>query len=907
MRLCRFTHRVSSVLMFWMLFMVPLGGIAAVPSVLYSYPQERVYLHLDRPVYHPGDTLYYKIYATIGDGLDPDTLSTTLYVQLLDASGTLMQSQKKQLKQGLGAGTMELSAGYEPGLYRIRAFTNWMRNFGTEPQFEKFITLSRPFTGKARWHLMSSMNAGPEWDTLRMTLHLTDEQMHPKDASFEYFFAADGMEPVIGALTTDAQGSSTIELLMPPDSGRLWGRLSLSVGDSTQVMDVSLDPRNVRVHFFPEGGHWVAGIPCRVAFKITDSKGAGLPATGVVRNAQHEVVASFSTFHKGMGFFWLTPRLGESYSAVITPDPRVVTGISPEGIVHPLPAVDSVGYVMEVDGTNSRQILVQLHQGGIHYPEQLGLVVWNGGQPIWRSSFRMSKSLLLVPIPGNKLPTGVSQITLYGPDGNPLCERLIFVNHQDDLRVTVFASRDTFAPREPVYLNLLVTDSGGNPVQGSFSVSVTDQTQVCDTSRFGDNILTHLLLTSEIRGIIEDPGYYFNADSPQKQTALECLLLSQGWRKYQWRWPDATSRARYPVERGLRISGTILDKATRKPVGKEEVTLLLDTGKEKWADNRFTDDSGHFSFISDHYGAARMYFVTQQAGMNVDRAFALDPGEPPFSKPSPESLSQSFYQSRTLLDQERRAQTLPISEHNPDIARIIELEPFELRTRKNVFRQVLKAFAFKPVAELEALAEVSLDIPAILESLRDSSFAIETVRDFVRYAYPEIFTRGRPILFLTDSWESLRGAKPIPMRDIHAYYKMIVVDSYGAAFPYIWRGDSDGALPTHNDDIVINLYAWPDGLNRYPTTGIRAFSTEGYAREKEFFSPDYSVSRDLSVPDTRATLLWAPQVETDAEGRAVLTFYNSDKATQLGVNVQGLGRNAAGVTHVGAKKVTLGH
>ena len=135
-------------------------------------------------------------------------------------------------------------------------------------------------------------------------------------------------------------------------------------------------------------------------------------------------------------------------------------------------------------------------------------------------------------LPRQDFPSGVSQITLFGASGQPLAERLVFVNNYKPLKINISAPQDVYKPRELVKMDISVTDADGRPVEADLSLSVTDAAQVIDTSRFEMNILTQMLLQSDLRGRITDPGYYVGDSTMASRKALEMLMLTQGWRRY---------------------------------------------------------------------------------------------------------------------------------------------------------------------------------------------------------------------------------------------------------------------------------------------------------------------------------------------------------------------------------------
>ena len=93
-------------------------------------------------------------------------------------------------------------------------------------------------------------------------------------------------------------------------------------------------------------------------------------------------------------------------------------------------------------------------------------------------------------------------------NGQPLNERLVFVDHHDDLQIDVEPDQAVYAPKDSIALRFRVKDRAGEPVAGNFSMAVTDD-KLVKADSVDDNILTHLLLTSDLKGYVERPGYYF--------------------------------------------------------------------------------------------------------------------------------------------------------------------------------------------------------------------------------------------------------------------------------------------------------------------------------------------------------------------------------------------------------------
>ena len=550
----------------------------------------------------------------------------------------------------------------------------------------------------------------------------------------------------------------------------------------------------------------------------------------------------------------------------------------------------------------------------------MGVMIQNGGEILWRGHLRMRGDSSLLRVSKASLPTGISQVTLYRADGTAVSERLVFANNHDALHIQITSPEKTFRPRAKVDMNLKVTDPQGNPVQGSFSLSVTDGSQVQDTARYGDNLLTHLLLSSEVRGRIEDPGYYFEADTQEKRQALEVLLLTQGWRRYLWdlAQSDTLPQMKYPVDRGIPISGTIRNITTRQPVKDHEVTLLLQHKEGMDAAVYNTDETGHFKFVTDYFGEGKVniqtkYTTRRNKTLHIERAIDLDKNELSFNSDaeglsvlrennSPQGgLDKSLQLAQAAIEDYQQAQE-EVKDYfmrMDSVASVIHLNTVEVKTKA----------VWKPSNHLTSVADTTIMIREAMETMRDYvNYGAYGIQEFLLYAYPEkfklyaaagnetvMYVGRRPLLFLVDTW-------PVDdPGDISCYSKVEIIEKPGVALIYA----SDYELLS--DDIlkmvIIALTQNPDAMCRNIPLGVRSYRMQGYAQAKEFFSPDYA-KENPATPDARSTLFWAPHVQTDSTGRASVSFYNSDQATGLSVNVQGMA--TSGTTGAGATREEFG-
>ena len=299
------------------------------------------------------------------------------------------------------------------------------------------------------------------------------------------------------------------------------------------------------VSFFPEGGYLIDGYACCVAFKALGDDGGSVEITGVVKNDRDETVDTLRTLHGGMGCLRFTAHTGERYYAECT-----MAGGKTERFE--LPASNNLACVLRVLQTE-RDFTVMV-QSGRPLPKGLRLLVHCRGNLCYFREWNDDLPSLIFE--RDKLPGGVLQILLLDKAGNALSERLVF-NRGEELATIDMQVRGSLKQRTKVTLAVTATDPDGGPAAGDFSIAVTDRAAV--PAATSGSIYSTLLLTSELRGTIETPDWYFEGRDAARVAALDALLLTQGWRRY-----DVPAAVRgeyatpaYPLEVGQEIAGRI--------------------------------------------------------------------------------------------------------------------------------------------------------------------------------------------------------------------------------------------------------------------------------------------------------------------------------------------------------------
>ncbi len=437
-----------------------------------SIPQEEIFVHMDNTSYYLGDTIYYKVYMRLSDGR-PSTLSRMLYVELLNQDGYLVERQKVEMSQGHGFGSFVLPDSLYGGYYELRAYTRWQLNWGE---------YQHPHTKYAE-----------EW-------------FYNKKMAHEYYRDYEKLYSRVFPVYDHPQKPGDYDQVMTTRPLRRYFRAK------------ETKPR-AALSFYPEGGDLVADAMCRIAYEANnDDDGRHLKGTLTVMDKSGNTVAESETESRGRGCFTLHCKAGEEYSATFTWEGNSQT----EKL--PLPQTDGCAMQATASGHG---IHVELQPRGAAASEPLGLTATCHGV---LKSFHTIGGQGSVDIPASELETGVIQLTVFNAMGRIYADRLIFMDKGDiNTQSITFSGLDDngYAPYESIDLTVKGT------ANATISLAVCDGRNSTYTFDTG-NILTEMLLASQIRGFVEQPEYYFESGDETRRHELDLLLMVQGWRRYSW-------------------------------------------------------------------------------------------------------------------------------------------------------------------------------------------------------------------------------------------------------------------------------------------------------------------------------------------------------------------------------------
>lgn len=615
--------------------------------------------------------------------------------------------------------------------------------------------------------------------------------------------------------------------------------------------------------FFPEGGNLVKGLNSKVAFQVTDQYGKGHAFTGTLTNQRNETILTFAPNRFGIGHFSFTPAAGDTYTANIVADDG-------KTFSRELPAVFDQGYVMRVEdaGNEQLQVTVQSNMPTGSAGEEIFLFVQGHEEIKAAVKKALQQGEARFSIDKAKLGEGISQFTVFNDRRQPVCERLYFKPVKEKLTINTTGNQGQYNTRSAVDLSLQTYNyASGKTIPSNLSVSVY---RIDSLSGHGqDDILSYLWLSSDLKGQIESPGYYFSAQTPEVVAALDNLMLVHGWRRFDWKQVLGNETAAFqyaPEFAGHQIVGKVSHASTGQPVANSK-TFLSIAGTKLHFYPVLSGPQGEVKFdVRNYYGPGEIII---QAEDQLDSNFHVDIQNPYFDKFS-EYQPTPFYLSPALQ------------------AELTE-GSINMQVQNAYFSDKLTQFE---LPRIDTLPFFGTGYP---KYMMDDYVRFTTTEEILREYVPDVAVRksGGEFQLYIFNWEIERHYRGSPL---------VLLDGVPVSTQKIMTYDP---MKLRQLQVVTDRYV----TGEFTFDGIISFSTyhgdltelkldnkaviidyDGMQLQREFYAPTYETPEKVAsrLPDLRNLLYWSPDVVTDASGKANLHFFSSDLKGRYAVVLQGM-------------------
>lgn len=843
--------------------------------------EDKVYLQFDKTFYEPGESIWFTAYVRDAQTFEASRKSAVVYVAFLNPKGSVEQELTLIAQEGHAAGTFSLPEDLKGGLYTIKAYTKWQNN--TETFFEREITIQKAVLPNLNMKLnfnRKAYGAGALVDAILDLNTLTKEALAAH--TFNYVVNLDGKKIREGKGTTNDLGRAYLQFNLPQKLITNDGLLNIMLEYKGQTESISrsipIVLGNIDLVFYPEGGELIEGMICGLGFKALNEFGKPADVSGNVVDASGKTVATFDSYHQGMGKLKFAPQKGQQYFAQIT---------SPANIdkEYPLPVALQEGSALKINEQSLTTINLEVFSSK---EEALYVVVQSRQEVQFSKAIEAQAGLNSLSIPTQDFPIGITQITLFDSDKIARAERLVFVNPNKQLNIEVITNKEKYLPREKVNMTVKVSNELGQPVSGNFSLAVVDDKLLTFADDKQGHLLSYMLLESDLKGELVEPNFYFDNEKDatrlkpeiSRKEALDHLMLTQGWRKFTWK-EITTESYQKPSEAGelAKIAGTVLGEDGEPLSG---IAIELVGTDEKVV----TDKNGTFS-LDD-------WKLYESVNLQAE--------------------SEDYYPVLTNIREYDNKLRLQVFKKRI-ITGIVKNKEKKVLANINV-----RGLGFA-ATRTNNKGEFSLTIPSNIQSvqfygggydtkyieLKEKEEALAVVLD-TRRIYP---TRARARADFAERGEvrALNApanevvfaddmvADPMPPPPAPAAQEVVLInvddeEIIEEDLEEIEEEEDEVEAIEIEELLEIELGKMKKDIAQKEL--VPQVTTTRYQRVRAFPVVEYASTPATSTrTDFRSTVYWNPMIHVGADGKANLEFYNNDAITQFRVTIEGFANNGA--------------
>ena len=829
-------------------------------SLMERIPKEKLYLHLDKPFYGAGEKIWFKGYLVNAITHQDNAQSNFIITELINRSDSIVE-RKKIRRDSLGFhNAFTLPATLPAGDYYLRGYSNWMLNEDPDFFFSRNIKIGNSIDNT----IVSSIEYQQEDDThytakIKFTSNV---QAVFENTTIKYLYLENGKIKNKGKKKTDENGWISISL--PDLKSPVARRIEVEFDDPQYIykrtFHLPVFTNDFDVKFFPEGGALINIPHQNVAFKAQGADGFSKEIEGFLFNSKGDTLTNFRSEHNGMGIFTMNPVNNETYYVTVRTNDSITKRFD-------LPAIEPKGISIAMSHYK-QEIRYEIQKTeATEWPQKLFLLAHTRGklailQPInpKRTFGKMNDSLFT---------EGITHFMLIDEQGNALSERLIFVPDHKPNQWQITTDQPTYGKREKVSLQIAAKDSEGNPVEGTFSVSITDRKSIQPDS-LADNILSNLLLTSDLKGYVEDPAFYFLNQDARTLRSIDYLMMTHGWRRHKMENVLRTPSLNFTnyIEKGQTISGRIMGFFGAN-VKKGPICVLAP--KYNIIATTETDEKGQF-IVNTSFRASTTFLVqarTKKGFAGVD--ILMDPPQYPVATHKAPYFNGATTFMEDYLMNTRDQYYMEGGMRVYNLKEVTVTAKRERPSSKSIYTGGINTYTVEE-DRLQGYGQTAFDAASRLPSVT--------------------ITNGSEIHIRNNSEPAIIVIDDIVYEDASDILKDIQVSDMSSIS--LLRGADAVILgPRASGGAVVITLKDPRNLPARPAQGIITYTPLGYSESVEFYHPTYDTpeKKNAQRSDFRSTVYWNPELRLDAEGKATIEYYTPDSTAPEDIIIEGVDKN----------------
>jgi len=785
---------------------------------------EKVYLHIDRDRYSPDDDIWFKAYLIdASEGFLTEN-SKNLHVELISPGLKIIDSRIVSLNGGLGNGDFKIPKDIKSGQYRIRAYTNYMRNFSDSLFFIKAITI----------------------------INISEQVNNNSESS-------------------PAEKSS------------------------------------LEISFFPESGSLVDNVLSNVGFKAVDESGNSCEISGNLYASSGELISTIKSTHKGMGMFSIKPVQGIRYYTIVKNAFGDVTRTE-------LPESLPTGVVLNISKNNLNELEVILRTNEASLPllldRDMSLLISSKNRLLKRIQLKLKSVNNSIIILTDDIPDGIKSITLINSDNNPLNERLFYIQNNESVGISLETNKPVYKQRDSVAVKISMTDNYGLAPETYLSLAAVENSSLNAQSVFPMTISSWFLLESDIRGNIEEPSYYFDPSNPDRLKDLDLLLLTQGWRDFEWKYKKEI----FPPENGFTVSGSLRKILNETPIKNADITIGIFQEGKPFIGVVQSDSSGKFHLNNIDITGARNLIASISSEKEAARGWLiLDSTKylPPIVKNVILKTVLSKVKNETAIQDSAVKSELKIFIQYSEIKNSLQkkyrlsdtVSPGEVsiiarRTDAPESARARSVFYLMGQPDKEIIITPQIQkLYYNTDQFLVSNFILLPKGTFKPKGSSSLHWMKNPLFMIDGARVTKRDIETLPVRLVERIDILNQAASY-QVFGSTFSVTDSGTVAMGKPDGVISIILKSDWFNDNSTVYHSAkMKLTGYNEPRIFYSPKHRTTLiDDFKPDLRTTLFWEPDITIQNNNEIIFKYFNADNSSLIKIVAEGITSTGIPVT-----------
>lgn len=799
---------------------------------------DKIYIQTDKPMYLPGDNIWYNLTVYNAQNL-PALLSDQVHIQLKKPDGSTLYEKKYNLTNGQVSESIQLKKDIPGGLYRFVVSTDWMNECEPLLVYEKEIYIQKYIAPRVLMKIdlnRESYGLGDEVVATFTAKDLKDNGLSYLEV--QYGLYAEGKEIERLYAETNSEGMAILNVKIPRELNAQSLSMSAKVSHKSQIESIRktipLILDNIDIQFLAEGGFLLEGIENVLAFKAIASNGKPADVEGDIVDSKGSRVGGFLSVHDGMGQIYINPKAKEKYFA------KLCKPYKSEKLI-PIENIKSTGSKIEIEKISDDIIRIKI-LGEMN--NNMSLVLSDISESKWESeNVEVSND---VNIEG--FSRGIYRVSLKN-SVETLSERLVFLHPDRKLNIDVTLDNKSYGLRSTVNAMIKTTDSNGLPVPAQLCIAAVEDKVLSHADDKQPNLVSELLLSSELTGNIHEPNYYFDTINTETVAALDLLMLTNGWRSY-FDSLELTQGLEYYRSMNSYI-GQLVGRHSEK-VGATTIFVVDYLGKSAYSIE--TDDDGYFSILREegkHLSltanvSSRQYFF-REVNLNAIKKTA-----PLKYKKLQEKMGKKGMIGKVVLEEAPK-----------DVAEV------KTNLKEGILVDAVHIVAYTvPLIEMDHTTSGATVTAEAIRSLPTKSInAIAASTAGVSSTMDEISIRGSRSNSIVYYVDGVRVNGLIP--------QLVFNDDFD--------DDFDEEVESEHLSFRNNNYYASDRI----ITGNVASKRRIIPKKVKFYIPKYGQEEVQKRTDFRQTIYWNSMVQTDEKGEAKISFATSDEVTSFSIIVEG--------------------